>query len=116
GGTIGIAVAIPTVNGVRVFSPSVSATLLVALALFAASLISAGSVGWLGKSIPPAVYRVLLSLVGLAFVVRTIGDFRLFGFFKPANSSAFAFYDTVFYSPLCLFIASAAFLVAIRRK
>ena len=91
-------------------------TLLVAFALIIAAAIAAGSVGLLGRLIPSVVYRVLMFLVGLAFIIRAIGDFKLFGFFKPANSSDFAFYDAFVYSPLCLLIGAAAFLVAIRRR
>ena len=41
----------------------------------------------------------------------TKGNFRLVGFFKKVRGTRFATLDTRYYSPLCLFLAAAAFFV-----
>lgn len=107
---------IPSVNGVAAFNPSPQATAMVAAALFAAMLVMLGCLGWFGEAIPTSLFRVMTFVVSLVFLLRSIGDFRLVGFFKPATDSAFASLDTWLYSPLCLFISAAAFFVAWRAE
>ena len=59
--------------------------------------------------------RLVLILAGwfipVIFFVRAVGDFRYVGFFKTIKSTAFAQMDTMIYSPLCLGLALAGFLV-----
>jgi hypothetical protein len=116
GGKSGGGAAVPTVNDVAAFSPSPQATLMVAAALFAAMLVILGCLGWFGETIPNRLFRVMTLVISLAFLLRAVGDFRLVGFFKPATESAFAYWDTWLYSPLCLFISVAAFFVAWRAE
>jgi hypothetical protein len=111
GGRSGRAAAVPSVGGRPLFSPSPLGTLLVAAALLIAALVIAGTIGWLGEIVPAKVFRMLALAISLVFLLRAIGDFRHVGFFKPAGESAFAYWDTRFYSPLCLFVSAAAFYV-----
>jgi hypothetical protein len=44
--------------------------------------------------------------------LRAVGDWKYVGFFRRASESAFAYWDLRLYSPLCLFIAVAALVLA----
>ena len=114
GGRFGIDVAIPQIVGKPVFTPSPLTTLLVAIALLAAMMTILGQIGFLGEMLPKWIFRFATLAIALLFLLRSIGEFRLVGFFKQANDSAFAWWDTFLYSPLCLFIAIAAFLISFR--
>ena len=112
GGSFGGASAVPTVGGERTFNPSPFGTVLVAVALFAAMLTVLGQIGFLGETIPRWIFRLATFGIAALFFLRAIGDFKLMGFFKQASDSGFAFWDTFLFSPLCLFIAVAAFLIS----
>jgi hypothetical protein len=47
-------------------------------------------------------------VMAVVFVVRAVGDFHYCGFFKRVRDTAFARYDTLVYSPLCVVIAALA--------
>lgn len=104
-------IGVPSVDGKPLFKPSTFATLLVAAALFTAALVISGISGWLGSLIPPSVFRVMTLGISIVFLIRAVGDFRYVGFFKSVTNSGFAYWDTWLYSPLCLFIAVAAFFI-----
>jgi hypothetical protein len=59
---------------------------------------------------------MLTFFISFVFLLRALGDFNHFGFFKRAADSAFAHWDTWLYSPLCLFIALLSFFVARQRR
>jgi hypothetical protein len=111
GGQSGGAAGVPSVDGRPLFRPSPLGTGMVAAALLVAAWVIAGAIGWLGEVIPASVFRVLTLAMSLVFLLRAIGDFKYVGFFKPRSGSAFAYWDARVYSPLCLFVAAAAFVV-----
>lgn len=115
GGRFGSLEAIPTVGGERLFNPSLTATLLVAFALLIAMLTVLGQIGLLGATIPQWVFRLVTLGIAALFFLRAIGDFKILGFFKQTSNSDFAFWDTFLFSPLCLFIAVAAFLISFKK-
>jgi len=47
---------------------------------------------------------ILKWIFPILFILRAIGEFHYVGFFKRVKGTKFAYYDTVFYSPLCLVI------------
>lgn len=109
GGTTGKNLAIPEKdNGEMSFTPSSVGTFLVAVALFLFAVLvyclSVLHVGWMR----PFGW-------GLAFLLllRSIGDFKLVGFFKRPSSSDFSRYDTRIFSPLCLFLAVGVMYIAL---
>ena len=112
GGRSASSVAIPSIDGKPLFSPSVFATLLVATALFLAMLTVLGQIGLLGEIIPLWIFRWATFAIAALFFLRSIGDFKIVGFFKQASDSGFAYWDTILFSPLCLFIAVVAFLIS----
>lgn len=112
GGRWGSGVAVPTIGGTRQIDPGPLATLLVAIALLAGMFTILGQTGLLGKAIPNWFFYWGTLGISLVFLIRSVGDFRLVGFFKQIQGTAFARWDTWLYSPLCLLISITAFLVA----
>lgn len=108
--------AIPTVEGKQAFTPSAFGTVLVAFAFVAAVLVVAGQFGYLGGLVPQWIYRTGLFVISVLFLLRAIGEFRLVGFFKSVTGTPFASMDTWVFSPLCLFIAVSAFIIAYNEK
>jgi hypothetical protein len=51
-------------------------------------------------------------IIALLFPLRTIGDFQYFGFFETVTNTKFARWDTILFSPFCLSIAVADFLIS----
>lgn len=111
GGRFGGAAAIPTTNGAPLFTPSAFGTLLVAAALLLAMLAVLGRIGVWGANLPAWIFRLAALGISLLFLLRAIGDFHYLGFFKTVSGTDFARLDTWLFSPLCLFIAVAAFLI-----
>lgn len=114
GGRAGAAAAIPSGEAGPAFRPTPVATGIVAALLALA--------GWLVLELGEVAPRLLfpgwmLGFGGFAlsgvFIVRAVGDFRWMGFFKRRRDTLFAKYDTMLYSPLCLFIGICVMLVAI---
>lgn len=112
GGRFGIGTAIPTVGGESLFKPSPFATILVAAALFAAMLVVLGRLKMWGAFVPRWIFYSGTWVISLLFLLRTIGDFRYVGFFKSVTDTNFSHWDTILFSPLCLFIAIVAFLIS----
>lgn len=112
GGQSGSAAAVPELAGRPAFKPSRSSTLAVAIALFVAAALVMATAGLIADPFPPPIARILTFGLGAVFVVRSIGDFRLVGFFKRVRGSRFAQLDTFVYAPLCLILGLAALFVA----
>jgi len=92
GGTIGKGATVPTAHGKPVLHPTPMLTVGVAIGLFAMAAMVAVRVG--------------LWLVAAVFLLRAVGDFRYVGFFKRMRDSRFAKFDSLFYSPLCVLLAT----------
>ena len=113
GGRFGGGAAIPTASGgERLFNPSPFGTILVAAALFAAMLVVLGRLKIWGAFVPGWIFYSGTWVISLLFLLRTIGDFRYVGFFKSVTETNFARWDTILFSPLCLFIGIVAFLIS----
>jgi hypothetical protein len=113
GGRFGGRAAIPTAtSGERLLSPSPFGTILVAAALFAATLVVFGRIKIWGAFVPSWIFYLGTWVISLLFLLRTIGDFRYVGFFKSVTDTNFARWDTFLFSPLCLLIAVVAFLIS----
>lgn len=112
GGRFGGSAAIPTVGGERLLNPSPFMTILVAAALFAAMLVVLGRLKLWGAFVPSWIFYSGTWVISLLFLLRTIGDFRYVGFFKNVTDTNFARWDTILFSPLCLFIGVVAFLIS----
>jgi hypothetical protein len=114
GGKWGSANAVPTINGRRSFEPGVIATWCVCGLLAIAVILVAGKAGWIGTGRIPFLFDIGVWGLGFVFLLRTVGNFRTFGFFKGITGTPFADWDTWLYSPLCLLLAALAFALAAR--
>ena len=106
-GTSG-SVAVPEVNGRPAFVPGRGVTVLVAVALAAASLVVLARVGVVLPGLPTWLTRAAAGVLGATFVLRAIGERNLVGFFKRVHGTAFARWDTWLFSPLCLTLGAAS--------
>jgi len=108
GGKLGHGAAIPELNGLPVLNPGAFGTFVVALFLLLAAIVVAVQAGFIMNSRaggwPP---RIATNALALIFAARAVGDFRYVGFFKTIKGTRFARLDTLFYSPLCAFLAVA---------
>ena len=114
GGAAGAAGAVPEVDGAPAFVPRTIDTLAVALALTLGALVVLGRAGlWTPGWAAPLVFRGGVWLLSVVFLFRSIGDFRLVGFFKRIRGTRFARRDTLFYSPLCFVLGVALLRLAL---
>jgi hypothetical protein len=112
GGEWGKGVAIPEIEGKRAFSPSTFATLAVAFGLFAASGVALVRGFSLFSSFPGTAAHWASIFLGVLFLARAVGDFRMAGFFKRVRGTPFATWDTRLFSPLCAALAAGFFWIA----
>jgi len=112
GGRWGTDVTVPTRDGNRVFVPSSAATLIVAMLLFAASLVILGRLGLWGQWLPRWPFVAGVWTLVVVFGARVVGDLRWFGVFKRTTGTQFSWWDTWLYIPLSGLLAMAALLVA----
>ncbi|OAX46489.1 DUF3995 domain-containing protein [Paenibacillus sp. AD87] len=115
GGTWGREAAIPHTGKDRLFEPGKIGTLVIALLLALAA--------WFVLELG-GVVRVLFSLsllsygawvLSILFMIRAVGDFRWVGFFKRKKGTTFAKWDSILFSPLCLFLTSATLIIMFLR-
>jgi hypothetical protein len=107
GGRAGSSAAVPQIDGTAAFNPSAAATVVVALALFAAAGVVLLAGGAIRLPVASWVSSASASVLAAVLAVRAVGDFRLAGFFKSRGGGRFAELDTFVYSPLCLARATA---------
>ncbi|WP_213306370.1 DUF3995 domain-containing protein [Paraburkholderia sacchari] len=110
GAKVGVAAAVPSVDGRFVFQPGRVAILSVGALIAGCSVLLYAWAGVLALPLPRALLRVAVGALGVAMLARAVGDFRHVGFFRVFRQSPFAHMDKWIYTPFC--IAAGAFLVA----
>ncbi|MFD0672909.1 DUF3995 domain-containing protein [Cohnella sp. GCM10027633] len=109
GGRWGGAAAVPRKadGGELLFKPRVPETVAVALLLLvaAAALLVQADLIIIGTVDRYAKFACILCAV--VFFVRAVGEFKYLGLFKRIRNTAFGRNDTLYYSPMCLFLALA---------
>ena len=113
GGKRGTDVTIPKQDGAPLFQPPRAGTLLVATLLFSAGLVVLGRLGFWGAALPRWVFVAGTWTLVVVFLGRVVGDFRWFGVFKRMRGTAFAWWDTWLFVPLCLLLALGCLAVAV---
>ena len=103
---------VPVIPDGPILRPSQLATLAVAAALAGAVLVVLARADLILRSAPRAITTLACAALGVVFVLRAMGDFRLMGFFKRIRDTDFAVWDTWLYSPLCLAIGLASLWLA----
>jgi len=112
GGTWGAQAAVAEIHSRPRFVPSKGATLVVAAALAATAVVVLTRAQLVLGSVPPWASQWATAVLGAVFVLRSIGDFHLMGFFKSVRGTRFARRDTWLYSPLCLLLGLGAWWLA----
>jgi len=112
GGSWGKRNAIPETDGKPTFIPSRLSTIAVAMALTFAAVVALLRGFVLFHSFPGSLAHWASIAIGFIFFLRAVGEFRLIGFFKRVRGTSFATWDTWLFSPLCLLIALAFFVIA----
>lgn len=92
-------------------SPSVAATLIVAIVLLSFAIFYLIKSKFISVEIPLWIDKNGLWILTALFILRAIGDFNYLGFFKKIKNTKFAVKDTKFYSPLCLVISILTFIL-----
>lgn len=103
---------VPEVDGRPLFSPSRSATLLVAAALLVAAFVAASRGQLIAPSLRGSLVHWAAVAAGLVFLLRAVGEFRYVGFFKRHRGTRFASMDTWLFSPLCVLMGCAFLFTA----
>ena len=71
-----------------------------------------GRVGLFATGSWSALFRFVAWCVCGAFLLRAVGDLKMFGLFKTVHGTPFAYWDTRLYSPLCFVLSVLAGTVA----
>jgi hypothetical protein len=115
-GSWGTDVTIRQQDGKPLFQPPPAGTLLVATLLFSAGLVVSGRVGLWGTALPRWPFVAGTWTVVAVFFGRVVGDFRWFGLFKRLRGTAFAWWDTRLFVPLCLLLAVGCLVAALSER
>jgi Protein of unknown function (DUF3995) len=113
GGHAGKVAAVPHVSGRPAFVPSPFATLVVAVGLAVCALLVAATARLIASPVSATWLKWLCLALAFGLFARSVGDFRLVGFFKRVRGTAFARLDTMLFAPLCLVLSCGVFYVAI---
>ncbi|WP_100404341.1 DUF3995 domain-containing protein [Bacillus solitudinis] len=112
GGKWGLSAVVPEkVGGGAVFRPKLVETFIVAIGLLVLSFLLLAQIDLIPFLKPNMITRWFCIIFSFVFFIRAIGDFKYLGFFKKIKHSTFSKYDTLFFSPLCLYLGSS-FMVA----
>jgi hypothetical protein len=101
GGTLGTVAVTPTRDGVPLLRPGRPLTLVVVAALAGAAYVALAAVEFVPWGLPRGALPFGCAVLGVLFGARAIGERRYVGFFKRVRGTAFAWWDTRVFSPLC---------------
>ena len=113
GGGWGTEVTIPRQDGKPLFEPPPAGTLLVAVLLLSAGLVLLARLGLWGRTLPRWPFVAGTWTLVVVFAARVVGDFKWFGVFKQMSGTAFAWWDTWLYVPVCFLLAVGCLIVAL---
>ncbi len=115
GGVYALGGVIPTKNNEnKVFKAPPFLTFLVALFLFVVAMVYINAAHIYDFTFLPKFLKEYgIIIFSSIFMIRAIGDFKYVGFFKKIKETQFAKNDTKYFSPLCVFLGIAGFLIVI---
>lgn len=116
GGTWGLEDAMPEQFKKKFFDPKFKllntlTTVAVTFGLLAFAAITASNSPSVDFGLKSELVKIGTAVIAGIFLLRSIGDFRLVGFFKKEKTGGFAEKDSKIYSPLCLFIGVVSILI-----
>lgn len=114
GGSWGVNLALPTEgdNELPILRPGMLSTLFIGLLCFFASVLLLVQIDLFTVIKSSPISKWLCIAGGIVFLLRAIGEGKYVGFFKKIKHTRFAKQDTVFYSPLCIWISLHFFLAS----
>jgi hypothetical protein len=111
GGTLGTVAVLPTRDGVPLLRPTHAVTLAVAVGLAGASYVALAVVELVPWGLPRPALPSGCAVLAVLFGGRAIGELRYVGFFKRVRGTAFAWWDTRVFSPLCAALSTGYLLL-----
>ncbi|WP_372490886.1 DUF3995 domain-containing protein [Paenibacillus mellifer] len=114
GGSWGLHAALPTKDDSKlpVLRPGRLGTLLIGFLCFFASVLLLVQIEMFTVITSSLLTKWLCIAGGVVFLLRAIGEGKYVGFFKKIKHTRFAKQDTVFYSPLCVWISLTFWIAA----
>jgi hypothetical protein len=113
GGKIGLAAAVPEEDGKFVYYMTPMSIFAIMFVSLLAGVVMLGRIGLFSDLQPEFIYRWLPWVSAAIFTLRAVGDFRYSGLFKKVKVSAFAYWDNLVVTPLCIINALASLVVAL---
>ncbi|HEY5325913.1 MAG TPA: DUF3995 domain-containing protein [Mucilaginibacter sp.] len=114
GGKGGSAATVPTkADNKLIIKPGLFDCLFVAMALLSFGAFFLIKSGIILFGLPGWLFHYGLWAIAALFLLRAIGEFRYFGFFKKIKTTKFGKMDTKYYSPLCFVIGVLAIILEI---
>lgn len=114
GGKWGIEKALPTnEEGERVLNPKKLDSAIVGFGLILFSWFYFLKTGLITFQLTTWISSLGDWIIPLIFLLRAIGDFKYIGFFKKIKNTEFGKADTLFFSPLCLFLTFVGINIAL---
>jgi hypothetical protein len=96
-----------------VFLPGMVACFIVAFGLFSMALLTLNQADIININLPNALKNYGMYAIGAIFLLRALGDFKYAGFLKKIHSTEFGKLDTLFYTPLCLYLGLTSFIIGL---
>jgi hypothetical protein len=117
GGKWGSKQALPQNIGTEkpIFLPGMAACFIVAFGLFSMGFLTLNQAGIININLPIALKNYGMYAIGAIFLLRALGDFKYVGFFKRIKNTEFGELDTLFYTPLCLYLGLSSFTIVLNR-
>jgi hypothetical protein len=116
GGKWGFNHALPTnVEGKRILNPRKIECIIVAGGLFTFAFYYVIRVGVISVSLPEWLNNYGGWIISAIFALRAFGDFKYVGFTKRIKNTDFAKRDTLYFSPLCVFLALTGIIIEIMK-
>ena len=114
GGRIGAGVSLPQrEDGSPVVKETAVGALAVGLVLALVFLLVLGFAGVIRLPLPHWLLKTATILWAAIFTLRALSWSRYFGLFKQVRNTRFARYDSLFYSPSCLFLGLGLLVLAL---
>ena len=108
----GFDASLPTTEeGKSVIDPKPRESLIVAIGLAFFSVFYCSKYFMVPLTPNETIETIISWVMPCIFILRSIGDFKYFGFFKKVKSTSFADLDTKLIIPLCLLLAFLGFLL-----
>ena len=99
-----------------VFLPGLVACFIVALGLFSMAFLTLNQADIININLPNVLKNYGMYAIGAIFLLRALGDFKYAGFFKSIKNTEFAKLDTLFYTPLCLYLGLTSFTIGLNTQ